>query len=118
MAEQTTGGMRRAKRWSEAEARRVLAAWEKSGKSVGAFARSNGVTPQRLYWWRERLGKGGNAATGPEFVPVVVKHPVVRLDGSVALVVTTPDGAHVEVREVSSSTAAWVVALLERGGRS
>jgi hypothetical protein len=51
-------------------------------------------------------------------VPVVVKHPVVRLEGSVALVVTTPDGAHVEVREVSSSTAAWVVALLERGGRS
>jgi transposase-like protein len=112
MAEQKTGGLRR---WSEAEARQVLATWETSGKSIGAFARTKGVTPQRLYWWRERLGKKVEERAVPRFVPLVVKAPAVRLESSAALVVTTPAGARVEVREVNATTAAWVVALLERG---
>lgn len=110
MAEQKTGGL---KRWSEAEARHVLATWEASGKSIGAFARAKGVTAQRLYWWRERLAKVDEPAA-PRFVPVVVKAPAVRLESSAAVVVTTPAGARVEVREVNATTAAWVVALLER----
>lgn len=114
MAEQKTGGL---KRWSEAEARHVLATWEASGKSIGAFARAKGVTAQRLYWWRERLAKKMDAPAAPPFVPVVVKAPAVRLDSPAAVVVTTPAGARVEVREVNATTAAWVVALLERAPR-
>jgi hypothetical protein len=41
--------------WTEADARRVLADWERSGITLEAFARSRGLVPQRLAWWRKRL---------------------------------------------------------------
>jgi transposase-like protein len=41
--------------WTEADARRVLAEWERSGDSLEAFARSRGLVPERLAWWRKRL---------------------------------------------------------------
>ena len=118
MAKYATGSGRRAKRWSEGEARRVLAAWKKSGQSGGAFARAIGVTAQRLYWWRERLDEDGERLPTSQFVPIVVKNPAARAEGTAAIVVTTADGARLEVKEVSASTAAWIVAVLERGARS
>jgi hypothetical protein len=44
--------------WTEIEARSVLGAWKKSGLGLEAFARSRGLVPQRLYWWRKKLGFG------------------------------------------------------------
>jgi len=44
-------------RWNANEARDVLAALARSGKSVSAFAAEHGLDPQRLYLWRRRLGK-------------------------------------------------------------
>lgn len=43
-------------RWTEREAREVIAALEGSGKSVRAFAAEHGLDPQRVYAWRRRLG--------------------------------------------------------------
>jgi hypothetical protein len=40
-------------RWTERDAREVLAALRRSGKSVGEFATEHG----RVYLWRRRLGK-------------------------------------------------------------
>ena len=54
--------------WTEVEARAVLAAQRKSGLSVDAFARDNGLLPQRLYWWRKKL----TATTAAEVMPVRV----------------------------------------------
>ena len=42
-------------RWSEHEARGVLAAWRKSGLTLQRFARERGLVPQRLRSWRRRL---------------------------------------------------------------
>src|SRR5947209_5838344 len=54
--------------------RRVLARWRRSGLSVRAFCRAEGVNEPRFYWWRRKLGQ-----TRPEetaFVPVhVVTEP-------------------------------------------
>jgi transposase-like protein len=44
-------------RWTEGDAREVLAALRRSGKSVGEFAAEHGLDPQRVYLWRRRLGE-------------------------------------------------------------
>ena len=37
-----------------------------------AFRRETGISPQRLKWWRRRLGATGEPAGKIEFVPVEV----------------------------------------------
>jgi hypothetical protein len=59
--------------WTEVEARAVLAAQKKSGLSVDAFARDNGLLPQRLYWWRKKLAATMAATVMP--VRVVEREP-------------------------------------------
>ena len=54
-------------RWTEREARDVLAALHRSGKPVRAFAAEHGLAPQRLYLWRRRLG-GAEPTTFQELV--------------------------------------------------
>jgi len=44
-------------RWSESEARRVLAAWRSSGMSLAGFGRTYGVSAHRLSWWRKHLSR-------------------------------------------------------------
>jgi transposase-like protein len=56
-------------RWSAEDARAVLAALAKSGLSLAAFARDTGISEQRLYFWRNRLEAGADAAP-PPFVEV------------------------------------------------
>jgi transposase-like protein len=48
---------RRGRRWTAAEAERVLAAWRESEQSMSAFARQRGFDPQRLGWWKKRLAE-------------------------------------------------------------
>lgn len=59
------------KRWSTEEAGQVLAAWEASGATLGAFARTHGLSPNRLWRSRVRLC-GKHPAAGPAFHPVRV----------------------------------------------
>jgi transposase-like protein len=42
-------------RWTEEDARVVVAALERSGKPVRVFAEEHGLDPQRLYLWRRRF---------------------------------------------------------------
>lgn len=51
------------RRWSENDARRVLAMVEASGLPVSAFAARRGLNPQRLYVWRRRLAAEGRPPT-------------------------------------------------------
>lgn len=62
------------KRWTKDYARQVLERIERSGKSDVQMARKLGVSPQRIYWWRNRLKKqtpSGQAAS-PAFLEVTV----------------------------------------------
>ncbi|MBK8013948.1 MAG: hypothetical protein IPK13_21695 [Deltaproteobacteria bacterium] len=64
-------------RWSETDARSMLVALQRSGQSVAALARSQGVTAQRIYWWRQRLEPTGGRAAIPAAVglaPVRVRY--------------------------------------------
>jgi len=54
-------------RWTEGEAREMLAALERSGETVAAFAAARGLDPQRIYYWRRRVA-GGDPITFRELV--------------------------------------------------
>lgn len=65
------------RRWTEAEARSVLAKLESSGQPLSRFAREQGLTAQRLYWWKARLGKSERGVRrkrveAPRLAPVVL----------------------------------------------
>jgi hypothetical protein len=54
-------------RWTEQDARDVLAALRRSGKPVRVFAAAQGLDPQRVYLWRRRLG-GAEPTTFQELI--------------------------------------------------
>jgi transposase-like protein len=67
-------------RWNAEDARRVLAALDRSGRSVSTFASEHGLDVQRVYLWRRRLGK----AEPTTFQELAVRQtPVAPEEGSV-----------------------------------
>ena len=42
--------------WSEAEGRRIVAAWRRSGVSRAEFGRRYGIPVHRLYYWLTKVG--------------------------------------------------------------
>jgi transposase-like protein len=48
--------------WSDADARRVVDAWQSSGESRAAFGRRLGIHVHRLYLWIAKFGKQKVAA--------------------------------------------------------
>ena len=54
--------------WSEAEGKRIVAAWRRSGVSRAAFGRRTGIAVHRLHYW---ITKGG-----PRRPPVTERGPV------------------------------------------
>jgi transposase len=105
-------GSRSQQRWSESEAQEILALLQRSGQSVAAFAREQGLTPQRLYWWRKRLG--GGAAWRPseevhvDLVPVQITEDA-RAVSEAVVVVRLPSGVVLEVPPTASPH--WTAAL-------
>lgn len=93
--------------WTPDEAGRILDEAEQSGESLAAFARSHGVTPARLYWWRSRLA-GSRAARSPlALVPAIVVRAaavVIRLRGDVTI----------EIADAAPATIAAIAAELAR----
>jgi transposase-like protein len=90
-------------RWTEQDARNALAALHRSGKAVSVFAAEHGLDPQRLYWWRRRLGK----AEPTTFQEVVVR-PAAQisvLDGDGPFEVVLRSGVVVRVPTSFNATA-------------
>jgi hypothetical protein len=78
-------------RWSEADAREVLDALERSGEPVAAFAAARGLDAQRVYVWRRRLGANAGRTT---FREVVIAEPVPQ---AASFEVVLPSGVTVRV---------------------
>lgn len=101
--------------WSEVEARGVLEAWRRSGLPLERFARMRGFVPQRLYWWKKKLGVAavGNASTpAPALLPVRVTSEPARRGDPVTVLLRT--GHVLKVAHGFDEEAfARVVALLE-----
>lgn len=106
----------RSTHWTEADARRVLADWQRSGNTLEAFARSRGLVPQRLGWWKKRLG----ISRGPAGSPLtLVPAAVISVDPSAAVgravMIRLPHGI---VIELESASPAWIAALARELVRS
>jgi hypothetical protein len=96
--------------WTEVEARGVLDAWKKSGLGLGEFARSRGIVPQRLNWWKKKLAP--DAGKGMALLPVHIVEP--RRGEPVTVLLRS--GHMVKVgREFDEVAFARVVAVLEGG---
>ena len=94
-------------RWTEREAREVIAALEGSGKSVRAFAAEHGLDPQRVYAWRRRLG-GAEPTTFREVIvqphaPLTVRSEQASFEIALASRRRRPRTAVVRCRDVGSS---------------
>ena len=109
----------------EVSGRTLVEAWRTTGLSVAAYCRQQGLRPQRLNYWRERLGYpikviGGNRRTTDDqpstkvasgFVQVVVDD-----QGSTADVTIVVGGAHIRVeRGFDPPLLRAVVAALQPG---
>jgi hypothetical protein len=69
------------KHWTESEGRAAITAWRESGLGLLAYSRFSGITPNRLVYWRDRLG-GTTAGTKVEFLPVEFGTTAVGRSGS------------------------------------
>ena len=89
MGEGRTGDGRGSPTWGEPEARRSLAELARSGESVAEFARRRGISAQRVYYWKRRVGE----TRPPAFVAVPLAPARV---GQIEIVA---DGVTIRVRE-------------------
>ena len=103
--------------WTEVEARGVLEAWKKSGRSLEGYARSRGLVPQRLHWWKTKLGFGkapDAKSRAVALLPVRVAEAMAARRGE-PVTVLLRSGHMIKVgRDFDESAFARVVALLER----
>jgi len=92
--------------WSAAQAGGTLKAWRRSGLSLAAFARRQGVNAERLRWWRKRLGTAEGKGPALAFIPAVLsgkRSPVV---------VRLPRGGEVEAADVTAVPARWLAEVV------
>ena len=93
----------------------MLATWEKSGLSLSGFAVEQGVSVQRLSWWRKQLEERGHVgrsrrkrrAAAVSFIPAV-------MTGSPSMaVLRLPRGVEIEVADVTAMPTAWLAAAVK-----
>ena len=89
----------------------MLGAWKKSGLSIERFARARGLVPQRLYWWKKRLGIDRALA----LLPVRISEARLEARRGEPVTVLLRSGHMIKVgRDFDESAFDRVVALLER----
>ena len=97
--------------WTEADARRVLDDWDRTGGTLEAFARSRRLVPQRIAWWQKRL-RDRPTAQPLTLVPATVIGAALT---EPTAVIRLPHGV---VIEVACASASWVAELARTLARS
>ena len=102
--------------WTEQDARLVLAQWQQSGTTLAAFAREQGMSAPRLYWWRRRLQrpKAGTRALTAAVSTLVPAKVVARSDSGAAVMIRLASGVEIEISNASPSWLAALVAEMAR----
>jgi hypothetical protein len=103
--------------WTDVEARSVLEALKRSRMSIEKFAGSRGLTPQRLYWWKKKLGIRADPlkSAAPALVPVRVTESRTDARRGEPVTVLLRSGHILKVgRDFDEIAFARVVELLER----
>lgn len=97
----------RKRRWTEEEARRIVAFGEERDSTWSAFAQELGVDVVRLHWWRRRLEARPEVqrSAAAAFVPLI---PVgVSPDGTIEIILE--NGRRVSIGAGTSSELAAAV---------
>ena len=106
-------------RWSAEDAQQILDEWARSGETLYGFAQRHGIVPQRMSWWRKRLGckREGRvadsaiiAAVASPFLPVMVR---AAEEDRVLATVEIAGGLRVDLRSLDRASAAWVAQLVK-----
>lgn len=108
--------------WTADTAAEVLSQWKSSGLSLAAFARRQGLTAQRIAWWRDRLERPGKSASpgrsqlsAIRFVPAVVRDRAPAFVEA-AVTIRLRGGGRVEVADPARVPPQWLCALLRGCG--
>jgi hypothetical protein len=101
-------------KWSEIEARGVLEAWQRSGMGLEVFAKERGIVPQRLRWWRSKLGIVAMTKP-PAILPVQVQTAETPRRGEPVTVLLRTGHMLKVAHGFDESAFVRVVALLEGG---
>jgi transposase len=104
--------VKRRRRWSAAEKRRLVAAMLEPGASVSTVAREAGIALTQLYGWRRQLRT--SAPVG--FAPVRIVPEAPAAAGTIEIEFAT--GARMRISgAVDAATLTAAVAVLAEGGR-
>ena len=98
--------------WTEADARRVLDDWGRTGGTLEAFARSRKLVPQRIAWWQKRL------RDRPVAQPVLTLVPATVVGADLVEPTALIRLPHGVVIEVAGASAGWVAELARTLARS
>ena len=99
--------------WTPDEARRVLAACERSGQSTSSFAARYGLKGQRIVWWRARLAANPSVT----LVPAIIREVASVAARAPAVSVIIGAKVRVEVVDPASVSPAWCAALVDELAR-
>jgi transposase len=109
---QATRDLGREPRW-----RRVLARWRRSGLSVRAFCRAEGISEPSFYLWRRKLDQADHKK--PAFLPVQVVTEEAKQPATRDIEIVLPNGRCLRVGPgFDPHTLVTLVDLLEAGGTS
>ena len=107
------------RQWTSEDAGVVLAAWEASSLSLGAFAKKHGLVAERLVYWRKRRRARKTKASEKRgsdplrLLPVIAS--AAKEERRVEVVVTDlAAGVRVEVGEVASVSPSWIAEVAWR----
>jgi transposase-like protein len=103
-------------RWTEAQAREVLAAVAASGLGVARFAERHGVQAQRIYLWRRKLGSSEKQlARRPMFVEVAPRSSAPAVS---RYEIATPHGETLRIEGPVDEHAVRSLVTILREGRA
>jgi len=101
--------------WTPDTARQILDFCDASREPLAACARSLGVTPARLYWWKKRLAR---ATTAPTLTSLsLVPAAVLSAEESAAITIRLPNGIAGEISG-DGGTPTFVAAIVAELSRA
>lgn len=97
--------------------RLVVGRWRRSGRSVRAFCRAEGINEPQFYWWRRKLEQADRPI--PAFLPVHVIGNLADQSASRSIEVVLANGRTLRVQPgFDAQTLMTLVEVLEAGGTS
>ncbi len=104
--------LRGRRHWRAADGRRVLAALGRSGLSVSAFSRENGLGRTRVHWWKQREASSRPRKKEEARIRLVPVVPIALSPPAPAVLIRLPNGIAIEVESTAAVGPEWASRLV------